>query len=102
MTEQPVPNRGVTARGFTIYDDLEDDYGAQVRVQESSRAMLQGVHEYSWMWIFIKGGETENNDGAAHLNAEQAVRVRDAITMWLREIGYEKQEDGDGEPQAAD
>lgn|GEM_PF-4122640 len=66
-----------TERGFTGYAQLEDSYGADVRVQDSSAA------EAAHVWIFIEGGQVGDNDGSAHLNEDQARQVRDALTAFL-------------------
>ncbi len=70
----------VDERGFITYDSIIDSYGAKVRVKESSSAECPKV------WIFIEGGATENNDGAAHLNVEQAKLIRDALSKWIDEV----------------
>ena len=87
------PNRTVSERGFTGYDEFSDAYGAQVTVHESSAASAPHV------WVRVRGGGTECppgfpgipeghvNDGAAHLNAEQARRLRDALDAFLAENG---------------
>lgn len=80
----PEPNRYTNDRGFIMYDTFLDDYGADVRVQESSSA------EDPKVWIFVRGGSTASkdkaNDGQAHLDVEQAERVRDALDTFLKEI----------------
>ena len=68
------PNRSVTERGFTIYDEFADSYGGRIRVQESGAAMEPRC------WIFIDG-----NPGVPHLNVEQAKRVRDALDAFITE-----------------
>lgn len=72
-----------TARGFRIYADLKDYYGAEVTVIESSMAVFEGT-DGPWVWIFSEGGRT-NNDGAAHLSVEQAKVVRDALNVFIVE-----------------
>ena len=70
-----------TPRGFAGYAQLEDTYGARVRVQESSSATRRAV------WIFAEGGAVGSadkpNDGSAHLDEAQARQVRDALTAFL-------------------
>lgn len=61
-----------TPRGFRIYTQFVDTYGKKVDVLESSLATESRV------WIHAE-------DGSAHLNAEQARTVRDALDEWLRE-----------------
>lgn len=67
------------ARGFTQFTELTDTYGATVRVKESSSA------EASKVWIFVQGGAVNGNNGAAHLDLEQARQVRDALDEWIRD-----------------
>lgn len=77
---------GFTARGFAIFKSFKDTYGAKVDVIESSAATVDAV------WVYINGGATagkEDNDGACHLNAEQAVELRDALDRWLQYVGAE-------------
>lgn len=66
-------------RGWRVYAELRDAYGADVLVKQSSSA--EGSH----LWIFVKGGGITNNDGASHLTRAQAKRVRAAIDKWLKE-----------------
>jgi len=96
-----MPDRSTTPRGFTVYDQLTDTYGATVRVQQSSAAM-HGAR----VWIFAEHPKemltTEDlalfaaagidirevrADIAAspHLDVEQAKRVRDALDVFIRE-----------------
>lgn len=86
-----VPNRSVTERGFTNYDEFTDSYGAKVTVRESSAASRPHV------WVFVEGGETaaapgtpgieagRANDGSAHLTTAQAIRLRDALDSYIDE-----------------
>ncbi len=69
----------IDARGFTNYSTVIDSYGAKVRVKESSNA--SGPH----VWIFIEGGNVENNDGSTHLDVKQASAARDALTKFIDE-----------------
>jgi hypothetical protein len=73
-----VPGRGLTPRGFTIYDALTDVNGNRVRVQESSDA------EEACVWIIVQAAG-DGQPRSPHLNAEQAGRVRDALDAWIRE-----------------
>ena len=86
MTES-TPNRSTTPRGFDTYDHLSDSYGASVTIRQSSAA--SGPH----VWLFIEGGGTISpshpNDGSAHLDVEQARRVRDALDTFIAERGGE-------------
>lgn len=70
-------------RGFRVYAEFEDTYGANVTVKQSSADPLDKLR------IFVKGGgtsgERRTNDGAAHLDIKQATRVRDAINKWLED-----------------
>lgn len=81
MADQTAPARGYTPRGFGIYEHIYDLNGGEVRVQQSSLATTSAV------WVFTGGG-------AAHLDAEQARRVRDALDAWLQE------QDGEQRPDA--
>jgi hypothetical protein len=87
MTTETPPNRSVTPRGFDNYDQFTDSYGAEVRVRQSSAASAPHV------WLFIAGGRTAGpgapNDGSAHLDVEQARRVRDALDAFIEERGDE-------------
>lgn len=69
------------ARGFGEYLKMKDSYGAEVKVTESSGASKHCV------WIFVKGGGIVAsggiNDGAAHLDKEQAQKVIEALQAFL-------------------
>lgn len=70
----------MTGRGwphvdYRLYDEFTDTYGHQIRVQESGSA------EKPHCRIFIR----DSSSGAAHLNLEQAVRVRDALATFITE-----------------
>ena len=78
MTET-TPARSMTLRGFTIYDQLTDAYGNDVRVQESSSATGPKV------WIFCNKGGSPDQIGSPHLDLAQAQRVRDALTAFIEE-----------------
>lgn len=71
-------DRSTTERGFVIYDEFTDTYGGRVRVQQSS------VATESRCWIFIETAEPVGTPGA-HLNIEQAKRVRDALDAFISE-----------------
>ena len=59
-----------TQRGFVIYDEFIDLYGAEVRVQESSLATEQAL------WIFVSpSADTSRPASAIHLSHDQAVRL---------------------------
>lgn len=73
------PNRYATPRGFTNFDEFTDAYGATVTVRESS--IVGQPH----VWVFTAGGAVAENTGAAHLNRDQATRLRDGLDDWLRE-----------------
>ena len=64
-------------RGFILYEDLTDSYGARVSVKESSNA--SGHH----VWIFVEGGGVDNNNGSAHLDINQAKSIRDALSKFI-------------------
>lgn len=66
-----------TARGFAVYASGTDTYGKRFDVKESSAA------SYDAVWIYI-GADAE----AAHLDADRAVLVRDALNAWLHSIGH--------------
>lgn len=70
------PNRTTTESGLVIYDEFADTNGRKVRVQESS------IATESRCWIFIGG---EGDEGAAHLNVEQAKRLRGALDAFIGE-----------------
>jgi hypothetical protein len=74
-----------TQRGFRIYAEIKDAYGAEVDVIESSAAQFEGDDRGPWVWIFAKGGEIHNNDGSAHLDLRDAIRVRDALNVFIVE-----------------
>jgi hypothetical protein len=67
-------------RGFHGYTEFTDTYGATVKVYESSAAMQDCV------WVSFKGGGVTDNDGAAHLNKEQAVELIAALQLWISDI----------------
>lgn len=68
-----------TLRGFDVYEEFKDYYGADIRVQKSSLATEDCV------WIFTKGG-TDNNDGALHLSKSQAIKLMTGLIEWLSEV----------------
>lgn len=73
-----------TDRGFGTYADFKDSYGASVVIRESSSAEQDAV------WLFVRGGGVENNDGAAHLTTKQASVVITALQEWLVFINKER------------
>lgn len=71
-----------TNRGFAVFTQFTDTYGADVRVQMSSAA---GVRR---CWVFAHGGGTiraehredqERNNAAPHLSPAQARRMAKAL-----------------------
>jgi len=70
--------RTLTERGFVVYDQFEDKYGTQVRVQQSSAASEPCV------WIFANE-QGKKGYGAAHLTIEQAKRIRNALDDFVQE-----------------
>jgi len=72
------PARSLTPRGFVIYDEFTDTRGSKIRVQQSSSAEIDGV------WIFVND-ELATEDRPAHLSAEQAGWVRDALGTFIGE-----------------
>lgn len=89
MSEPDTAARSLTDRGFITYDEFKDSYRADVKVVESSAA--SGPH----VWVFVKGGSVHDNEGSAHLSLDQAVRLRDALTAFIREVP-ERWEDENG------
>ena len=103
MEPETPPNRSVTPRGFTTYDEFTDTYGSKVVVRESSGAAGPRV------WIFADypdGPEQHLTPGdrqrlarfdigelaarltpSPHLDVEQARRVRDALDAFIKERG---------------
>lgn len=73
-----MPDRSVTDRGFTTYDQLRDHNGTLVVVRQSSLATEDCV------WIFSEDHETGDRR-PPHLNVEQATRVRDALDAFISE-----------------
>lgn len=82
-------------RNLGRYAKFTDTYGAEVKVSQSSGA------EEACVWIFVKrGGANDPNhrnyvpgEAAAHLNAEQATLVRDALSEWLEDFAELPDED---------
>jgi hypothetical protein len=83
MSDPGGPQRSTTGRGFEVYDEFTDAYGARIRVVESSAARGPCV------WVFTAGGNAAApdsvNDGSAHLTYPQAIRLRDALTTFIDE-----------------
>jgi hypothetical protein len=100
------PVRTKSLRGFDGYDEFQDAYGAKVRVYQSSAYMEPCV------WVSFEGGELARqtlvsklgikvttllsvhpspdveptvNEAVAHLNRDQARRLRDALDTFLGE-----------------
>lgn len=65
-----------TERGFATWYAGLDTYGRRIDVQQSSSAEQDAV------WIYAGDG------GAAHLDADVAVAVRDALNDWLNWLGH--------------
>ena len=76
---ETIPARGMTERGFTIYDQIADSYGSDVRVQHSSAATAAKV------WIFCSKHGFPQESASPHLNLDQAKRVRDALDAFIAE-----------------
>lgn len=72
-----------TERGFSIYGEFIDTYGATIRVQESSAVGPQKI------WIYCTGGGTVKNDkdanATAHLNIEQMKKLRDILDTAIKD-----------------
>ena len=70
-----------TPRGFAIYGEFQDEYGAEVRVQESRRVGPRKV------WVFVKGGSAQGeggpNNGWIHLNRTKAKQLIGALNRYL-------------------
>lgn len=72
-----------TDRGFAIYSEFKESYGAQVRVIESSLATAPRV------WIFCEKPNPnthENEDQALHLSPNQARLLIGALNKWLEHV----------------
>lgn len=67
-----------TSRGFVIYDEFHDLYRARVWVQQSSSATRKAT------WVFVEGGDTNDNHGAIHLDRSQVRRLRKALKEALK------------------
>lgn len=86
----PDPARTVTPRGFTVYDEFTDTYGATIKVQQSSSASGPRC----WIFASASAGERDTmpprtwpagSDPSPHLDVAQARRVRDALDAFIRE-----------------
>lgn len=66
-----------TDRGFRIYTEFTDRYDHEVRVQQSSLATEDCV------WIFGDGAPEVRSP---HLTVDMAVKVRDALDTWIKEV----------------
>lgn len=68
-------------RGFHIFSEFTDTYGANVHIKMSSSALKR-------CWIFVEGGKdkeyAETNQGAIHLNVRQAKLVIAALQKFLK------------------
>ncbi len=65
-----------TQRGFSIYSEGKDSYGAEVDIQMSSAVNKR-------CWIKIKGGALDNNDGTAHITEGHAKRIIKALEKFI-------------------
>jgi hypothetical protein len=84
LVDAPEPV-SATSRGFGDWANFEDTHGSPVTVRGSSAA------EYDAVWIFCNWAEGQARAGdatAPHLNADQAVIVRDALNNWLLWLGH--------------
>lgn len=78
-----------TNRGFGVYADFVDSYGAKIAVYESSAATDYCV------WVAARGGSLTDNNAAMHLTREEATELRDGINAWLSEVpALEQESDG--------
>lgn len=82
MKGEPV---NYTERDFPIWADFKDRYNADVTVITSSLAFEDCV------WVFVKGDDTKDNDGAIHLTVEQATVLIDALTAWRESVDEEEE-----------
>lgn len=80
-TPPDLPGASVTDRGFTTYTQITDTYGHKVTVRKSSAVFEDAV------WVFCSN--PDGGDESAHLNAEQATIVRDALNAFLAVHGAE-------------
>jgi hypothetical protein len=79
-------NRSTTDSGLTVYDEFTDTYDHEVRVVESSAS------GETCCWIVAGATMTAGGRPAsAHLNVEQAKRVRDALDAFISEYGDDQQ-----------
>lgn len=76
------PKRYLTPRGFDVYDEVTTSNGHTVRVQQSSAAMEAHV------WLFV-GDSPVTDSHHPHLTVAQAIRVRDALTVFIDEESRE-------------
>lgn len=67
--------RETTERGFAIYAQFTDRYGAKVRVQESSLATD------SCVWVFAQ--EPNGHLASPHLTVDMARQLRDALSEFI-------------------
>ena len=69
-----------TERGFAMFTDIPTREG-NFTVQESSAAYIAG-ETGPWVWVGI-------GDERAHLSVEEAARVRDGLTEFIRRADHE-------------
>ena len=66
-------------RGFNIYDELEDTYGARIKIKHSSTwGMGHG-------WIFVEGGSITDNKGSIHMDIDIAKKIIAALKIYVKE-----------------
>jgi len=76
-----------TQRGFADFASFTHDYGGTVTVRQSSNAEVDAV------WLFVANSddpvwrEKAGVSVGAHLTADMAATVRDALNVWLHSIG---------------
>jgi hypothetical protein len=84
--EVTTPNRYVTDRGFTWYDDFVGGNfpsTARVSVYQSSEVGEHPVPGMSYLWLLVDRSKGEGTGAFVSLRPEDAERVRDAIDAWL-------------------
>lgn len=71
-----------TQRGFNVYEEFQDTYYNQVRIQESSGA------EEPRVWIFLERSNSYMKASVeAHLNEAMVDKVIAALQEWKQEHG---------------
>lgn len=69
-----------TQRGFAMFTDITTPDG-NFTVQESSAAYIAG-ETGPWVWVGLDGHR-------AHLNVEEAARVRDSLSEFIQSADHE-------------